>query len=192
MKSPQIPILLSLALLTGCAAVPRQETRFYLLEPLAEPAAARPEQAWIGLGPVTLARYLDRPQMVTRSGPGQVHLEEFHQWAGPLQENVSQVLSDDLARRLGSERLAILPARGLPPLGYQIEVDILRLDAGPSDTAFLEARWRLIDGRTQQVLRVARSRLQQPLAGGPSDYAGLSRALSQLLAGLAEEIAAAL
>ena len=147
MRRWQIAALLALALLAGCVGVARQKTEFYLLEALADPAPISKLQgdAWLGLGPVTLARYLDRPQMVTRSGPGRVRLAELHQWAEPLQENIAQVLRDNLARLLGSERLVALPGRGLPPLGWQLEVDILRLDAGPGPEAWLEARWRLLD-----------------------------------------------
>jgi len=194
MKQWQMGALMALTLLAGCAGIARQQTQFYLLEPLAEPApvAKIERDAWLGLGPVTLARYLDRPQMVTRIGPGRLHLAELHQWAGPLQENIAQVLRDNLTRLLGSERLVSLPARGLPPLGWQLEVEILRLDAGPGPEARLEARWSLLDGDSQRVLQIERSRLTQPLSAGLEDPAGLSRAYSELLAALSAEMAAAL
>jgi uncharacterized lipoprotein YmbA len=125
-------------------------------------------------------------------GPGRLHLAELHQWAGPLQENIAQVLRDNLTRLLGSERLVSLPARGLPQLGWQLEVEILRLDAGPGPEARLEARWRLLDGASQRVLQIERSRLTEPLSAGLEDAAGLSRAYSELLAALSAEMAAAL
>ena len=194
MKHWHMAASMALILLAGCAGIARQTTQFYLLEALAEPAPVSEleGEAWLGLGPVTLARYLDRPQMVTRSGPGRLHLAELHQWAGPLQENIAQVLRDNLARLLGSERLVALPGRGLPPLRWQLEVEILRLDAGPGPVARLEARWRLLDGDGQRVSRIERSGLTQPLSAALDDHAGLSRAYSELLAALSAELAAAL
>ncbi len=194
MKHWQTGMVLALTLLAGCAGVARQKTEFYLLEALADPVSVSElgADAWLGFGPVTLARYLDRPQIVTRSGPGRLRLAELHQWAGPLQENIAQVLRDNLTRLLGSERLVALPGRGLPPLRWQLEVEILRLDAGPGPEARLEARWRLLDGNSQRVLRIERSRLTQPLSAGLDDPAGLSRVYSELLAALSAELAAAL
>ena len=82
--------------------------------------------------------------------------------------------------------------RGLPPLGWQLEVEILRLDAGPGPEAWLEARWRLLDADGRRVLRIERSLLTRPLEAGLDDRAGLSRAFSELLAALSAELAAAL
>ena len=85
MRRWQIAALLALALLAGCAGVARQKTEFYLLEALADPAPISKLQgdAWLGLGPVTLARYLDRPQMVTRVGGNRLVIDALnHSLAG--------------------------------------------------------------------------------------------------------------
>src|SRR5262245_19194049 len=39
----------------------------------------------IGVGPVIMPGYLDRTQIVTRSGPDRVKLASFHRWAEPLE-----------------------------------------------------------------------------------------------------------
>jgi uncharacterized lipoprotein YmbA len=65
--------VLSLALLLAGCATPSPPSRFYRLEggspPPAMPQPGVPGQTLplIGLGPVQLASYLDRPQMVERS-----------------------------------------------------------------------------------------------------------------------------
>ncbi len=85
--------------LGGCAGTPN--SRFYLLEPLT--GAPGPEGTVpldraisIGLGPVTLPEYLDRPQIVTRTDRNTVLLAEFDRWAEPLSGNVSRTLAENL------------------------------------------------------------------------------------------------
>jgi uncharacterized protein len=71
---------ISLLLLSSCAHTP--PTRFYDLPPLpggetAPPASAVQRNLTIGVGPVTLPPYLDRPQIVTRASRVTLKMAEF-------------------------------------------------------------------------------------------------------------------
>ena len=72
--------------LAGCAD--GQPTRFYTLSPLeASPCGASPTtmpDLTVGVGPVTLPTYLDRPQLVTRAGGNRMVLADFDSWVEPL------------------------------------------------------------------------------------------------------------
>ena len=77
------PVLASLScvllVLGGCLGTP--PTRFYLLPTLTDvsaPAATGERALTIGVGPVTLPPYLDRPQIVTRASQAQLHVAEKH------------------------------------------------------------------------------------------------------------------
>ena len=75
-------------------------TRFYLLPTLTDvssPAAMGERALTIGVGPVTLPPYLDRPQIVTRASRAQLHLAELDQWAASLQDTVARVLAENLS-----------------------------------------------------------------------------------------------
>src|SRR5262245_33951851 len=68
--------------LSGCRSSP--PPRFYVLPSLtsadtALPAA--PRDLTIGVGPVSLPPYLDRPQIVTRASRAKLELGEYDQWA---------------------------------------------------------------------------------------------------------------
>ena len=62
-----------------------------------DPGTAAAQGPVIGVGPITVPKYLDRPQIVTRSGRNQLALGEFDRWAEPLQDNVLRVLAENLA-----------------------------------------------------------------------------------------------
>ena len=90
--------LLGVALLalSGCASSP--PTRLYVVPSLTDTATApplAPHDLTLGVGPVTLPPYLDRPQIVTRAGRARLILAEFDQWAAPLQDTVARVLAEN-------------------------------------------------------------------------------------------------
>jgi uncharacterized lipoprotein YmbA len=87
--------------LIACGASP--PTRFYILNeiaPATAPAASAPNPIPVRVQPVTLAPELDRPELVTRSGPNRVQVAGFDRWAAPLVDQLRRVLSDDLSARL--------------------------------------------------------------------------------------------
>ena len=47
---------------------------------------------------VRLPQYLERPQIVTRSGDNRLQLAEFDQWGGNLYQDMTRVLAQNLAR----------------------------------------------------------------------------------------------
>src|SRR5215470_4333545 len=144
--------------LHGCGSSP--PTRFYVLPSLtgaetAPPAA--PRDLTIGVGPVTLAPYLDRLPIVTRASHARLVLGEFDQWAASLQDLVTRALAENLSRLIPTERVVLHPwSRTVEP-DYQVMVDVMQFDAGPSDEVVLAARWRLLNAKEQAlVMRQAR------------------------------------
>lgn len=175
-----------LALLSAC--VQTEPTRYYTLSSEAEPLIQASDLA-IGVGPVTLPLYLDRPQIVLRRDPNRVELSEFDAWIEPLESMVPRLLAADLIRLLGTDEVVSLPQRQPIPLDYQVEVEVQRFDAETAGRAVLDARWVLTRGG-----EVIRSRLSEiaetfdPAGGADAMAAALSRALGTF----AHEIALAI
>jgi uncharacterized protein len=148
MRRPQTSSL-ALAILAAClvstSCADSQPTRFYTLAPLAEAPPreampALPSDLTLGVGPVTLPPYLDRPQLVTRAGSNRVVLADFDSWAEPLDGLFARVLAENLAILLGTDDVLLLPQRRPVPLDYQVEVDVTRF-VDTSGNAALDARW---------------------------------------------------
>ena len=150
---------LLLAALAGCA--PSQPTQFYTLSTVTEPAAApRSGQGLvIGLGPLTLPQYLDRPGIVTRAGANQMRLGEFSQWAEPLEPLLTRIMAEDLYALTGADDVIPIPQRGDLPLDRVVEVDFARFDANEAGEVKLDARWRVYRGDERDPGR------QRPVAG---------------------------
>jgi uncharacterized protein len=97
--------LLAAGALAGCVSLKRTaEARFFTLRPVAErpttPAANNPGGGVVAVLPVSLPSFLERPQLVAWTGPGEVPIDEFLRWAEPLDASAQRVLADDLARLL--------------------------------------------------------------------------------------------
>src|SRR2546430_14448306 len=127
--------------LHGCASSP--PTRLYVLPSLtgaetAPPAAQR--DLTIGVGPVTLHPYLDRPQIVTRASRARLILGEFDQWGAPLRDSVTRALAENLSLLVPTDRVVLHPwARTTVP-DYQVTVEVLQFDAGPGGEVILDRK----------------------------------------------------
>ena len=176
--------------LSGCASSP--PTRLYVLPSMtgAETASpAAPRDLTIGVGPVTLSPYLDRLPIVIRASRARLVLGEFDQWAASLQDLVTRALAENLSRLIPTERVVLHPwSRTVEP-DYQVTVDVMQFDAGPSGEVVLAARWRLLNAKEQAlVMRQARF----TAAAGRRDYEATIIAMGHTLDALSQDMAATL
>src|SRR5262249_24644430 len=89
-----IPCGVALLVLSGCLGS-TPPTQFYLLPPLtgaetAPAASAGGRDRTLGVGPVTVPPYLDRPQLVTRTSRAKLVLADLDQWAAPLPDTIAR------------------------------------------------------------------------------------------------------
>ena len=107
----------------------------------------------IGIGPVNIAQYLDRPQIVTRVGSHRLLMSEFNRWSEPLKNSISRVISVALSTQLQTTRVYLKPRRNKSiPLDYQVAIDITRFDGELGGDAELTARWSLYDKDNKVIL----------------------------------------
>jgi uncharacterized lipoprotein YmbA len=185
-------VLLSVCLLglSGCASSP--PTRFYVLPSLtgaetAPPAA--PRDLTIGVGPVTLHPYLDRLQIVTRASRARLILGEFDQWAASLSDTITRALAENLSLLIPTDRVLLHPWSRTAEPDYQVTVEVMQFDAGPSDEVVLAARWRILSADDKElVMRKARF----TAAAGSQDYEATVTAMGHTLEALSQDITTAL
>ncbi len=189
--APVAVAILGLAVLTtGCLSPRNDPSQFYVLAASADTARAAPADLIIGLGPITLPQYLQRPQMVTRTGEHQMTLSEVDRWAEDLEAGLARVMGEDLQRVTGASQVLSYPWLASRTVHYAIEVDILRFEGHAAGAVQLWAAWRIRDMATREVVVTQESRISQQ-AGGATRSEIVS-AQSQAIVALSREIAGAL
>lgn len=177
--------------LSGCAAT--QDTRFYLLSALPRTAAVSQVKKTglsLGIGPVNIPEYLDRPQIVTRSSRNALRLSEFHNWAEQLKINIAQVTAENLSILLATDQVKLYPWPQSDSIDYQVIINVIQFERNPAGDAVLLARWSILNGMGKAVLAERTTHITVRPKG--RDYKSLAGALSESLADFSREIAEAI
>lgn len=174
-----------IACLLGSCATPKS---FYVLS--AEGPAPTGGGMGVGVGPVSVAGYLDRPNLVFQESGNRMAVAESHRWAGDLEENIARVTATNLGRKLGTGNVRVYPWGADGELRYQVSLDIRQLHATADGDAVLDAAWRVYSLPDRRMISSKSwSGTEELTADG---YDEMAAAESRLLARLAGEIAASL
>jgi uncharacterized lipoprotein YmbA len=182
-------LFLALALLAGaCGSTPTQVYTLSASGDRAARPAAGPRAPLVHVDRATVAEYFDRTQMVTRIGEYRVSLHEFAVWSEPIADLITNAVVDDLARRLGDDRVLRTP-RGRAGADARVELDVLRFDVDEAGAATLDVRWAVVPANGPATQRRERF---ITTATDPKDAAGRVVALREAVGLLAGRIADAL
>lgn len=174
--------------LAGCGTSP--PVHFFTLAAVS-PVGSRVSKisAPVRIDAVHIPAILDRQEMVRRTGAATVSITDRDRWAAPLGEMARDVLTRDLAERLGKQSV-ILPRAPLPASGKHLVVNIASFGETSDHRVRLQASWTLMQGEPPQPVLVRDVNLEVKAAG--ADAASQVAAMSELLGKLADRIAAAL
>lgn len=104
------------------------------------------------VGPIRMAQYLDRSDVVIRNSSNEIVIADFASWAGPLRENFSRVLAENLSLWLNTKKVAIFPGTKLQFFKYNVTMNVNRFDGRPGDQSNLRARWAILDKKRKTML----------------------------------------
>jgi uncharacterized lipoprotein YmbA len=184
--------------LAGCLGSSRP-ARFYTLEPLQvrEAPGSAATDATLAVGPVELPDYVDRPQIVTRTGANELLIAEFDRWGGSLENLVTASLVATLRERLAPQQIAVAPWRSAILSGgaiYRVSVTVSRFDGVPGNSVVLQARWELISqiGGKEESLGVKEASVTGEVDGPGYDalVAAMQKALVQFAQQMGDSVAA--
>lgn len=180
------PALLLLMITAGCTwTAGSPPAHYYILPTQPEPAAASPGiHGNIGVEPVKLPRYLDRPQIVTVASQGEVQLAEFHRWAEPLRDGFARLLMEGLNARFPEGQVLSLPARHVP-IDWTLTVKVVQFHVHDGH-CLLQAKWRWRQGQKTSATRRAEIRI--PVADA-KNFQAIVPAMAQAVDYLADKIA---
>jgi uncharacterized lipoprotein YmbA len=186
-------ILVLLTAVSGCAG--SKPANYYILRSIQNPglevrAAGTQQDPAVGVGPVKIPEYLDRPQMVTMSAGNSLEFAEFDKWAEPLEKNLARILADNLSVLVPSERVCVFPWPKSMPVQYQVTLEVIHLEKMPDEKVILDASWNILRTDGEKMLAMKRSRLVVPVESG--GFEAVASAESRAVEALSREIAAAL
>ena len=187
--------------LAGCSAIARtilapqkDVSKFYLLTATADTTAAAPTSAnstggdfTIGLGPIKLPQYLDRPEIVTRAAANRLELSKEDRWGESVQNGFTNAMERDLTAQTGAGRIIIFPWYNTEHIDLQVGIDVYRFETDANGLAQLSARWTIYDSTGKNILYTTETRLTQP--SKPGDQTDAAAALSRTIGDLSAQIA---
>jgi uncharacterized lipoprotein YmbA len=178
-------------MLFGCrGSIPK--TEFYTLNSISNaPMDAQPISAGqplsIGVGPVTIPEVLDRPQIVIRTSPNKLQIDEFHRWAGRLEKDFARVLAENISLMLATEQVGIYPWDASFKPRYQVILDVQRFEGRFNQKdVFLEVFWKVIDPQKKITLLAKKSAIKESLTA--MNYETLVATKSRVVAELSNLI----
>ena len=190
-----IVCLFFILILNGCITAPDSPVpRFYRLQAVDDIQAGGKfnlaSNMIIGVGPVGIPEYQNRPQIVTQNENKMLTIAQFDRWGEPLDLALARLVSDNLTALLEGATIKTYPWNLAIPVKYQLILDVVKLESQLDKDLFFAAQWSILDAQANKMIMMKKSEFRLPI--NPHNYSGLVKTLSQAAAALSREIAKAL
>ncbi|MDY6849940.1 MAG: PqiC family protein [Thermodesulfobacteriota bacterium] len=183
-------LLIVVLQLAACARTP--PARFYSLSSLDDSthrnAATDHARKVIAIGPVALAKYLEHPAITTRSGATTLKRSELDRWGGPLGDEITRVLVENMAALVSAEGALVLPWLESSDVDYRLQLHITRFDGPLEGPVTFNAAWMIFAGNRNELAASGEISIAEPVEA--PNYAAFSEAMSRALAELSRRVAA--
>ncbi len=182
-------LYLLVLLVSGCGSSP--DSKFYTLNALPREASSPGTvqgnaSVLVKVGPVTIPDTLDQSQIVTRSGPNELDLNEFNRWGGDLQTDFQRILGENISILLPTDHVVLYQEIILSPVDFQVIVNVREFEGQLGGAVTLNADWSVIKLGKEKSVAVRKSVLHENTDS--SDFPGYVAAQSRLLAKLSRQI----
>ncbi len=146
-------LIFTILCLSACTGISKK-TDFYQLEESSDDSLTGVEKGCIiGVGPISLPEYINRPQIVTRQSEHHFNVSEFNRWIEPINGSIYRLLVINLSNNLNSNRVYWLPRSDRQyPLHLRVAIDIGRFDGQLGKEVILESRWSLFNKEDKPIM----------------------------------------
>ena len=175
--------------LSGCISIPNSPMpRFYALSALDRTEVIKDSPKMIiGIGPVKIPEYMDRPQIVTEDKDKMLHFAQFDRWGESLDLGLARLIREDLTVMFPGTKLTLYPWNPSIDVKYQVLIEVVQLDNEFDRDMSFVVQWTVIDLQSSKIVIIKRSEFHQPIV--PPNYSGLAKTLSTACASLSNQIA---
>jgi len=185
-----VVVLVALAVCFSACAGKSASSKFYVLSSLPQSALSAAEGTVIGVFPVSMPDYLDRPQIVTRVSENEIRLDEFSRWAEPLKDSFTRTLVQNLSTLLNTAKVVTTTESIYSLISLQVGVEVVQFDGTLGGDVVLIVKWGLFEADGKKLLLGKRSAFKE--LTGAATYEALVAAQSRAVAALSREIAEAI
>jgi uncharacterized lipoprotein YmbA len=179
-------LILALSLAAGLAACASPDPALYTIAPAPGPVESGAPRVVV-LQQISIARYLERSQIVRSSENYRLDVMSNDWWGEPLGAMLSRVLVEELGQRLPQGTVLADTGAVSAQSEATIELNIERLDEDAAGNVVLQAQAavRFKGQNVEPVLKSFRFVVSPPTAGVPGEVAAISTAVGRLADGIA-------
>lgn len=152
--------LLASLSLSACIGGRSEPVHYQLLTARAEQNTAVPLAGkTIGIGPVQIAQFLQRPQIVTHNGGSSLQVDPTLRWGEPLEQGIQRVLLQNISALTGAETRNF-PWRQNATPEYAVRIDVTDFDKLANGETTLEVNWIVENLKTARILKTQQQRIR--------------------------------
>lgn len=180
-------------LITACSTSPPVRY-FSLSSTVTDGGKGAGERVVLGLGPMRMAEYLNRSQIVTRGAGAEVKVDEFNRWAEPLAVAFHRVVSTDVDNMMDGVSVLAFPWESAVrnQVNYRLLGDVIRFDADRSGRVVLETQWGITAADSGKAVVKPRRTRYETQTGSPDDPAAVASAMNAALVKFSRDIVSAI
>ncbi len=187
-------IILSLLmfLLSACSIGGKSDpSHFYILDSQIEHISDKKlVDLRMGVGPIIIPGYINRPQIVTKTESAELQLAEFERWAEPIDEMFTRTLTENIKRLTESHYIYSYPWSSNLEFTHRIYAKIIKFENNTNGDALLTVHWQITHENEESKLKTMHSEFNADASD--KSYSARVAALNDTLAQFAKEIVAQL
>lgn len=179
--------------LTSCMIIScsSPEAKFYVLNPARfMPKFKRHRLITIGLDPINIAPYLQKPQLALRLSSNELSYDEFNRWAEQMDQNIARVIQSNLSALIKSSVVNTSPwPIGFTPK-YRLQINIIRFEGNHNGYSVFDARYKLVNINGDKIYLLDAVHYKRPLSSltAKAVVASMNSNLNQFSHHLAKKI----
>lgn len=183
-----VVLIVLLVLISACSIGGKSSpSHFYVLDSKAESVTNENlNNLLMGVGPITIPGYIDRPQIVTKTESAELQLAEFNRWAEPMEGMFTRALTANIRSLTGSHRIHSYPWSSNLEFTYRINAKVIKFENNANGDALLVVHWQLTHDREKSNLKTMHSEFNASASN--TSYSARVAALNDTLAQFAQEI----
>ena len=176
-------------LLSACGSSP--PVRYFSLSSTVDDRGQHPDATVVlGLGPMRMAQYLNRSQIVTRGEGAQLNVDEFSRWAEPLEVAFHRVVATDVDNMMMGVTVLSFPLQSAvqAQVDYRVLGDVSRFDADQAGLVVLETQWGIVAADSDKWLVSTHRSRYEVKTESPDDPTAIALAMNEVLAKFSRDI----